>query len=237
MADTIREQIIAAIVEKLAEIRIDYGYVTNAGKSVYRAAAEIPSASLPAINVFPRIEESIRQYGKQVNVMPVDVQAFALVGTTNPSETGEQLLGDLIVCLNGPEKTLAFTSGGTYSIEPGDIIRGATSGASAITVEITITSGSWAAGTAAGTIRARTQSGTFVAENLDIGTHLNVATIAANSTAIQAKDITGAGLIEDIAYTGGGVSDYPQMTDAAVVVTASVTVQYSTDIGDPFTQT
>lgn len=81
-------------------------------------------------------------------------------------------------------RTLTFTSGGTYEVLEGDTITGATSAATALVKRVILTSGSWSAGTAAGRIIFASQTGTFQSENLNVGANLNVATIAANSTAI-----------------------------------------------------
>lgn len=81
-------------------------------------------------------------------------------------------------------RELAFTSGGTYEIAEGDTITGATSGATAVVTRVLLESGSWSAGTAAGKVVFASQTGTFQAENLDVGANLNVATIAGDSSAI-----------------------------------------------------
>jgi hypothetical protein len=77
--------------------------------------------------------------------------------------------------------SLAFTSGST-EIVPGDTITGATSAATAIVETVSVTSGTWGGGNAAGTLTTYGQSGTFEAENLNVGSDSNVATIAANSS-------------------------------------------------------
>jgi hypothetical protein len=237
MADTIRERIIAAITAKLAEIRTANGYVTELGQHVERAAANIAAADLPAITLFPRVETSAKEYGKQICSMPVEIKALKILGTSNASTLGEQMLGDLITCILGAEFTRTFTSGGTYTVKAGDTIVGATSNATGVVVSVALTGGSWAAGTAAGTIRFRSQTGTFQAEALKVLTNADVATIAGAATAISAKDISGGLLVDDIAYIGGGVEDYPATKDEAVIVTATFTVTYMTTIGDPTTQT
>ncbi len=80
----------------------------------------------------------------------------------------------------GPPKKLAFTSGGTYVIVVGDtIVQGATH---AKVEEVVVSSGSWAGGDAAGDLYLSDQVGNFAAGNIDIGSHINVATIAGNST-------------------------------------------------------
>jgi hypothetical protein len=78
--------------------------------------------------------------------------------------------------------SLVFTSGGTYTVSPGDTITGATSGATAIVEKVTLTGGTWAGGDAAGTLSVYGQSGTFEAENLNVGSNSNVATIAADAS-------------------------------------------------------
>lgn len=76
-----------------------------------------------------------------------------------------------------------FTSGGTYEVKPGVTVTGATSGATAVVAFVSVTSGTWAGGTAAGTFIYFSQTGTFQSENLDVGTNLNVATVAGDSGA------------------------------------------------------
>jgi len=78
--------------------------------------------------------------------------------------------------------SLAFTSGGTYTVSPGDTITGATGAATAIVEKVTLSSGTWAGGDAAGTLSVYGQSGTFEAENLNVGSNSNVATIAADAS-------------------------------------------------------
>jgi len=78
--------------------------------------------------------------------------------------------------------TLAFTSGGTYEVAVGDTITGATSGSTATVVSVSVTSGTWAGGNAAGNLTVENQSAAFQSENLNVGSNTNVATIAADST-------------------------------------------------------
>jgi hypothetical protein len=80
------------------------------------------------------------------------------------------------------ERLLPFTSGGTTTIVVGDWIVGATSSAKAEVVAVTLDSGTWAGGDAAGTFRIRSQHGTFQSENILVAAGTNDATIAANST-------------------------------------------------------
>jgi hypothetical protein len=79
--------------------------------------------------------------------------------------------------------TVAFTSGGVYQIQQGDTITGATSAATAVVGRVILDTGTWAGGDAAGRLVLTSQTGTFQAENLNVGANGNVATIAGNSTA------------------------------------------------------
>ncbi|MDD1778586.1 MAG: hypothetical protein LUQ65_10505 [Candidatus Helarchaeota archaeon] len=79
------------------------------------------------------------------------------------------------------EKSLAFTSGGTYEIKRGDTVTGHTSAKTMLVNFVRVTSGSWAGGDAAGFLLG-TPSGAFSAEILDVGSNLNVATIAGDAT-------------------------------------------------------
>ena len=64
---------------------------------------------------------------------------------------------------------IRFNSGGTAAIAIGDTVTGAGTGVSALVTYVILLSGSWAAGTAAGEIYVTGQTGTFGAENLNVG--------------------------------------------------------------------
>lgn len=105
-------------------------------------------------------------------------------------------------------RELSFTSGGTTEIAVGNTITGAISGATAVITGVVVTSGTWAAGTAAGKVVFASQTGTFQAENLDIGASLNVATIAGNSSAIT---LLPNGRFEFANYNFGGSANTTKM--------------------------
>lgn len=117
------------------------------------------------------------------------------------------------------DRTLAYTSGGTYEISPGDTVTGATSGATARVVQAPVSSGSWAGGDAAGTFTLDTQVGTFVSENLNVGGNTNVATIAGNSTAVAATDLAGVAVVRDAEIVDSELT-WPSGATAAQKATA-----------------
>jgi hypothetical protein len=81
------------------------------------------------------------------------------------------------------KRQVAFTSGGDAELQPGDFVTGASSGAKAQVVSISLTSGDWASGTAAGVLVLDNQTGTFQSENLDAPLQSNICSIGANSIA------------------------------------------------------
>jgi hypothetical protein len=81
-------------------------------------------------------------------------------------------------------RSVDFTSGGATEIAEGDTVTGATSGATAAVRRVVLTGGTWAGGDAVGRLILSGQTGTFQAENLNVGASPNLATIAGNSAAI-----------------------------------------------------
>ena len=73
---------------------------------------------------------------------------------------------------------MTFTSGGITTPGVGDIMFGAISGASVRIDGIALEGGSWLAGDARGRFVFTTVSGTFQAENINIGANANVATVS-----------------------------------------------------------
>lgn len=115
------------------------------------------------------------------------------------------------------ELELTFTSGGTYVMAAGNTITGVTSGATAVLSRVVIRSGSFAGGDAAGTLTLVSQSGVFVAENLNVGANLNVATIAADTQTVFGREMY---------FTSGGtyeVLDGDTITGATSAKSAVIT--------------
>jgi hypothetical protein len=81
-------------------------------------------------------------------------------------------------------EVVGFSSGGTYEIQEEDDIEGATSGATATVKRIVLESGTWAGGDAAGRLYLANRTGSFQAENLDVGANSDVATIPGFSTPV-----------------------------------------------------
>lgn len=247
MSDSIREQIISAIETKLAHVRTAKGYLTECGQGVHRARKSLDQAELPAISIFPKTESPAREYGNDALTMRMHIEALCDFSpdTENASEIAEQILADLRECIVGRRWSMAFDSG-SWEPQPGDTITGATSGATGYVESVTLSSGTWSGGDAAGTIYLRRKTGTFVFtaavppstpevnEDINCGAHTNCMTTNGAATYISPETSTCADLADDIRYAGGGVEEYPEPPDTTVGVSADFDITYSTVAGNPF---
>lgn len=127
------------------------------------------------------------------------VRGLNLTGLDGTQHAYGVLLKD--VATVGTMKSIAFTSGGTYVVRPGDKVTGATGGATAQVVSVTVSGGTWAGGDAEGTLILDNQVGTFASENLDVGTNANVATVGGDSAA-YGPDTEGAAIVRDAVVDG-----------------------------------
>lgn len=233
---SIRERIIAAIVTRLGDIRTAKGYNTEAGRYVNRAEPRPNWDETPFITVFPGEEEAVQEYGCVQHAMPVTLIASQAFGTSSPSAVAEYLHADMIECMTGLEWSMAFTSGGTYVPAAGQTITGAKSGATAYIEAVSVSTGSWAAGDAAGTLTVRRKTGTFQAENLNVGANLNAATITGEPTGTVPVASATASLADRVIYSGGGVTTWPGPEETLVGVACTFRVDYQTVSGDPYHQ-
>ena len=118
MSDSLREQIIQAIVTRLGTIRTANGYNTNIGARVERARPVFGPEELPAVSVTPQPEETFRRYGATQCIMPVLLEASMLHGSLNPSVVAEKILADFIDCMTEPGifesliERIVYASGG-----------------------------------------------------------------------------------------------------------------------------
>ena len=127
MTDTIREQIISKVIDRLGAIKIVDDFDTDIGKRVYRVQRGLLIEDLPACNVWPGVEESERRYGKNHCTMPIRIEGFVdindhdylgftYLGETNPSIISESILGDLIKCMTDQTYLNTWTAGLTDDV-------------------------------------------------------------------------------------------------------------------------
>ena len=91
---------------------------------------------------------------------------------------------------------IVFTSGGTTEIKVGDTITGATTTtSSAVVRKITLSSGTWAGGDAAGTMLVDHLTGDLTAENIKLSGGTNDATVAATATVAALAILKTLGIV------------------------------------------
>ena len=90
---------------------------------------------------------------------------------------------------------IVFTSGGIAEIKVGDTITGASSGSSAVVRKITLSSGTWAGGDAAGTMLVDHLTGDFEAENITLPGGTDDATVAATATVAALATLKTLGIV------------------------------------------
>lgn len=121
MNETVREIVIQGLVARAAEITQDNGYATDIGANVFRARKNLDPSDLPAVVIFPGIEEAAHQYGGLSCTMPVRIEGVMLFEGENPSVVSEKILGDLKKCFLGDDWSrspdyvdkIVYTRGGT----------------------------------------------------------------------------------------------------------------------------
>jgi hypothetical protein len=137
---------------------------------------------------------------------------------------------------------IPFTSGGTNTISAGDQIVGATSGAKCVVDQVLISSGTFAAGTAAGffIVREGTLVGTFQSENVyDLTTQattgIDDATVTVNVVFNIATAAAAAGATTTSAmsrYEGVAGSNAKGFTIGSVIAEAAKLLYWEATLGE-----
>ena len=100
-----------------------------------------------------------------------------LTGILGPLTSAKGFPDNALIIPATATKMVPFSSGGTTEIVAGNIVTGATSTKTAYVVATALFNGTWAGGDASGVLFLKDPSGTFQAENLDVGATSNLATI------------------------------------------------------------
>jgi len=103
------------------------------------------------------------------------------------------------------EYSIPFSSGGVNEIEVGDLITGATSGATARVKQVEVYSGTWAGGDAAGffVVRGEDIVGTFASENV-----IGEAAGATNDATVTVQVVHGYDSDTEVAADNAGIVPY-----------------------------
>ena len=238
MANSIRHRIITAIQSRLAVITTANAFNTNIGASVFLGKTVLAETDCPFVSILPGLETTNKESGGyEAHQMEITLAAgLTFTAAQNPVDIAEPALADLREAMTGLYFVQAFTSGGVTPIVAGNTVTGATSGKTALVQSVTVSSGSWAGGDAAGTFTLRRAPDPFQAENLNVGAVTNLATVVAARTAYKPTAHACGGLAEQISYLGGGTEEMPGAGDLVVGVQARFLIRYITLIGNPYQQ-
>lgn len=93
---SVREQCLQALAEQLANYTTARGYQSNAGQTLYRCRASVPTNSLPALVLWDGPETAQARFG----VVEVDMDVWVVLHerSTDRSDAGA-LLADLYRCV------------------------------------------------------------------------------------------------------------------------------------------
>lgn len=135
--------------------------------------------------VFPAF---MQRGGIERDYIYVSAYEAALLIRDHPNHTDNTLVlgsktDEQPITGGGAIKIVAFSSGGTSPFVFGETLTGSTSGTTAKVVDWAVTGGSWAAGSAVGTLILKEVSGNFQGEDLLSGA-ANRCTIGGNATAV-----------------------------------------------------
>jgi hypothetical protein len=234
---TIREQIQQLIKAELAKILTANGYTTNIGQRVVRGRYDLVPPELPATLMLANQDTADSGYGHDVHEMPLTVAGFSTFATSQSDTSdrvarlAEQILGDIQVCLLSPRMYLAFTTG-TREPAVGTVITGSSSGATGILESITLSSGSWAGGDAAGTLLLRMPWQDYEAETLLNSGGETLAT----TTGVITEYTMFSDLLNSVEYQRGGIDPLPDVGDDILKVSVSFSIFYATLAGNPYKQ-
>jgi hypothetical protein len=240
MSKPIRQRIIEALEAKVAEITTANGYNTGIGATVHMMRKSLHEDEIPGVCIWPGSETVEREYKTEQRTMKIRLIGF--MAKSNPADHGavlddhEEMFADLLECVLSPKWTLPFTLGTVYQPAAGNTLTGHTSGATGAVESLTITSGTFSGGTAAGSIVLRRIRGVFQAETADVGAYTGVITLGTPIVKQTASQLATGGFAQGIAYVGGGADEYPEGDEQVVACPVDFNIVFQTLVGNPYEQ-
>jgi hypothetical protein len=239
MTLSIREQILVSFGTRLANIRTANQYASEMGAEVFRSfLPPIDSSLAPCVGYYLDIEENTALYArKEVRVLPVRAQGVAEFGSVAPPVMAERLYADINECVLGDQYTLGFDAGGTAEIVSGDLLEGQTSGAEGLVISVSLDSGSWGVGDAAGSFVLRRVKSSFSNnEDLKVGADTGMATVDGTLSGQGPVDLLTGGLADAVTFFSGNLI-MPDADGKTVGANIVFYVRYKQIAGNPYSQT
>ena len=238
MTDSIREQIFTAWGLRLTAITTANQYNSNMGSNALRShLPAVSSPIVPCVGFHVDAEDAAPLYRDNLNkIVPIRVQGIAEFGSTQPPVMAELLYADIEECLLCQEYTLDYDSGGPNEISSGDPLEGEDSGATGLVFSVSLDSGTWAGGDAAGTFSMRRVSGDFENdEELSVGIDTGAATVDGVMSVQDEVELSTSGIAENIIMVGGSILP-PDEKGKVVGVQIDFNVSYRQIAGNPYSQ-
>jgi hypothetical protein len=225
--DTIFEQIMQNIQSRLEEITADNGYNTNIGSNVFRGISTVSEAKIPFASLDALTETPVGFYDDLQFQREIRVGGVVNIGTANPSQLAEQILGDIREAMEGDRITLNFENGDA-EISVGDTVTGASSGATGFVQAVSVTAGTWAGGDAQGTLTLRR-----VDELFTDGESITSADVVGSTYTNQIAGVTGD-LAVKLEYQSGGTTEYPEDGERVAYTECTYNLTYRNQRGNPY---
>jgi hypothetical protein len=239
MPDSIREQLLTAWATRLTSLLISNQYSSDMGSNVLRAhLPPINSSILPCVGFHVGVETNTKLYHRiNLCVLPVTVQGVVTFSSVLPSIMAERIYADIAECILSDEITLSFVAGGATEIIAGNKIVGETSAAEGLVISVSVNSGSWGAGNAAGTFTLRRNKGVFSnGEEIKVGVQTGLATVDGAPVGSTAMQLSTGGIADAISFANGGVV-MPENEDLTVLASLVFDVRYKVRADNPYSQT
>jgi len=165
--------------------------------------------------------------------MQVTILGFSAFDPSSetPSPVAEPLLADIKHNILGLTFKVPFVLGQNEPSQ-GDLLRGATSGATVRIMRVNHTTGAWPVGNAGGTFRIRDMRG-FLLHNENLKNSSGL--VVAKAQTITVEDRFG-GYVTTVDYVTGGIEGYPEVGETVIAVTATFSFTYMTMNDNPYIQ-
>ena len=239
MSDSIREQILTAFGDRLETLLTANQYNYDLGSDVFRSHLPLIGSSIvPCIGFNVDDEVNLNLYArKQEMQLPVRVQGVAEFGVLLPPVAAEKIYADINECILSDQFTLGYDSGGTAEIVAGNIAAGEDSGAQGKIISLTLASGAWATGNAAGVLTMRRVKGEFLDnEEISIGAATGRATVDGTLSGQGPAALSTGGFADAVTLANGGVI-MPESDGLTVSAFAVFNIRYLIISGNPYSQT
>lgn len=123
MSDTLRQQIIAAVVARMQTIRVAAGYLTDVGARVGDWETSWEQKDLPALSVCDLVEENEKKNREAVQVtrkLPVVIRIFT--SGREPADELRKMIADVEKAIGADVYWGALARGGTWPKRSGMLV-------------------------------------------------------------------------------------------------------------------